>query len=511
MLSRLQIPLLVFLASIAIQVQGQPDPGYQSVREWRMDNERQIIDTYLELLRLPNVARNDGDVSANAALLEQLFTAQGFDVSTSAELYPQDRRAPVVIARYAARQPLGTLLLYIHYDGQPVNADLWTVCPPFDPCLAADGNVIPLTPDLTAIDSDWRIYGRSASDDKAPIMSLLQAMQALRASGQEPRWNLLVFLDGQEESGSANFRRYLANHGDEIDADLAIALDGPRHPSTLPTMYYGVRGGASLVLKVHTAQQDLHSGNYGNWAPDPSVALASLLVSMKAPDGRILIDGFYDQVTPLTPVEQQALASIPDIETDLAATFGIASPEQQAQRLEAKLNLPTLNILAMDSGGGFAAPSRTAIPGFAQARIAMRLVNGIDPQEQLQTVINHIRQQGYQVLENREPTLEERQAYPLLASVYYSGGRAATRVSMEEPLGMSVARALALDGITPVRLPTLGGSLPFGDFSEGLGIPTVGVALVNHDNNQHGPDENLRVLNLWQGIEILARIVTMEP
>lgn len=510
-MSRLQIWLGIVSVALVAQVYGQAQPDYRSVREWRMDHERQIIDSYLQLLRLPNVARNDGDVSANADLLVELFRAQGFDVTTSAAVYAEDARAPVVIARYAAQQALGTLLLYIHYDGQPVNAELWTLCPPFEPCLAADGEVVPLTESLTRIDPDWRIYGRSASDDKAPIMSLLQAMQALRATGQAPRWNLLVFLDGQEESGSANFRRYLAEHGDGIEADLAIALDGPRHPSTLPTMYYGVRGGASLVLKVHTAQQDLHSGNYGNWAPDPSVALANLLVSMKAPDGRILIDGFYDQVTPLTTMEQQALASIPDIETDLAATFGIASPEQQGQRLEAKLNLPTLNILAMDSGGGFAAPSRTAIPGFAQARIAMRLVNGIDPQTQLQTVIDHIRRQGYEVLENREPTLAERQAFPLLASVYFSGGRAATRVSMEEPLGLSVARALALDGITPVRLPTLGGSLPFGDFSDGLGIPTVGVALVNHDNNQHGPDENLRVLNLWQGIEILARIVTMEP
>jgi acetylornithine deacetylase/succinyl-diaminopimelate desuccinylase-like protein len=163
----------------------------------------------------------------------------------------------------------------------------------------------------------------------------------------------------------------------------------------------------------------------------------------------------------------------------------------------------------MDSGGGLSAPSRTAIPGFAQARVAMRLVHGIDPDRQLQLVIEHVRNQGYHVVENREATLEELQRYPLLASAHYSGGRAATRVSMDEPLGDSVAQALTLDGVAPVRLPTLGGSLPFGDFSEGLGIPTFGVALVNHDNNQHGPNENLKLTNLWQGIEIVSRLVTM--
>lgn len=507
----LVVPLLGSLlvsAFFPLSAAGQAN-DYGSVRDWREDSELAIIQTYFELLRLPNIARNDGDVSANARMLEALFEAEGLDVQLSSELYPHHARAPLVIGRYAADNPRGTLLLYIHYDGQPVNTELWTVCPPFDPCVADEGGPITLTPN-TELDPQWRIYGRSASDDKAPIMSLLQALRALRATGSEPRWNLFVMLDGQEESGSTNFREYLRDHGDAIEADLAIALDGPRHPSTLPTMYYGVRGGASLTLQVHTAQQDLHSGNYGNWAPDPSIAMAKLLATMKADDGRVTIAGFYDQVLPLTDVELAALAAIPDIEDNLASTFAIAAPEQSGTRLETKLNWPTLNVLAMDSGGGFSAPSRTAIPGFAQARLAMRLVRGIDPQRQIQLLLNHIREQGYYLVENREPTIEERQQYAKLASVSYGGGRPATRVSMEMPLARSVANALTLDGVQPVQLPTLGGSLPFGDFSEGLGIPTVGVALVNHDNNQHGPDENLRLLNLWQGIEIVSRLMTMD-
>jgi acetylornithine deacetylase/succinyl-diaminopimelate desuccinylase-like protein len=496
------LPIVVACPLLAQSVTAQP------VRDWRMANERAILTTYFELLSIPNISRDNGDTSANVPVLRRLLSEQGFTVTTSADRYPEDANAPVVFARYQAENLRGTLLLYIHYDGQPVNRDLWVHCAPFQPCLV-DGDRIVDIDSTTVFDPEWRIYARSASDDKAPIMSLVQAMAALRATGQAPTWNLIVILDGQEESGAGNFRRYVQAHPEEFQADLAITIDGPRHPSTLPTMYYGVRGGASLLVKVHTAAQDLHSGNYGNWAPDASVRLGRLLTSMKAEDGTVTIDGFYDQVTPLTETERAAVAAIPDIEDELADTFGIAAPEQANQRLEAKLNLPTLNILAMDSGGGLSAPSRTAIPAFAQARIAMRLVNGIDPQRQQRVVIDHVRDQGYQVIENREPTLEELQRYPLLASVHYGGGRAATRVSMEEPLGNSVARALTLDGVQPVRLPTLGGSLPYGDFSEGLGIPTFGVALVNHDNNQHGPNENLKLTNLWQGIEIVSRLVTM--
>lgn len=505
------VTLLLGCALLAPDLTAQPAGAETSVRSWRTANERAIIDTYLSLLRLPNVARDDGDVSANAALLRTLFEARGFTVTSSADRYPDQARAPVVFAHLTSPAAVGTLLLYIHYDGQPVNPGLWTHCPPFEPCLVGDDGVIPLTDDLTRFDPQWRLYARSASDDKAPIMALLAAMDALRATGQSPRWNLRVVLDGQEESGSTHLRRYLAAHPDAFAADLAITLDGPRHPSGLPTVYFGVRGGASLVLRVHTAQQDLHSGNYGNWAPDPSVALGRLLASMKDETGRVTIAGFQDQVTPLTLAEQAALSAIPNVEASLAATFGIAAPEQSDERLEAKLNQPTLNVLAMDSGGGLDAPSRTAIPAFAQARIAMRLVNGIDPQRQVSRVIEHVRRQGYHVVENRDPTPEERQQFPRLASINHGGGSRATRVPLEEPLAEGVIAALTLDGVAPVQLPTLGGSLPFGEFAEGLGIPTVGVALVNHDNNQHGPDENLRLLNLWQGIEILARLVTQVP
>lgn len=274
-------------------------------------------------------------------------------------------------------------------------------------------------------------------------------------------------------------------------------------------MYYGVRGGANLSVTVFTARSDLHSGNYGNWAPDPSIRLAKLLASMKDDSGRVVIAGFYDDVTPLTETERRALAEAPNVEAELATAFGVARPERPDVRLEQKLNEPTLNVLVMESGGGFSVPGRTAIPASASARLAMRLVHGLDPARQVDLVVAHIQQQGYHVVENREPTEEERLTQALLARVDRRGGSRATRVSMDEPLAKAVAAALTINGVPPVRLPTLGGSMPFGQFSEGLGIPTVGVSLVNHDNNQHGSDENLRLRNLWEGIDLLARVMTM--
>jgi acetylornithine deacetylase/succinyl-diaminopimelate desuccinylase-like protein len=491
--------LLAVIAPPALAAQASP----AAIAAWRAAHERQIVDELVRVVALPNVARNDADMQANATLLTQLFQQRGFTVQAAS-----GAGAPVILATLNAARPRGTLTFYIHYDGQPVDAKEWTRCGPFAPCLIGPTGPVTITAD-TKFDPEWRIYGRSASDDKGPIVALLNAIDALKATGRGPEWNIKVVLDGQEEAGSANFIRYVREQGSALSADLVLTLDGPRHPSTRPTMYYGVRGGAGLTLTVYTAKMDLHSGNYGNWAPDPSIRLARLLASMKDDDGRVTIEGFYDSVTPLTATERRALAAMPDVERDLARDFGIAQPERRAVRLEEKLNEPTLNVLAMDAGGGTKAPARTAIPAYATARLAMRLVQGIDPATQVELVVAHVRKQGFTVIEGRDPTDAERMANPRLVRIDRGRGNAAARVSMEMPLARGVATALTRNGVPPVQLPTLGGSMPFAEFSETLRLPTVGVSLVNHDNNQHGPDENIRLRNLFEGVELLAAIMTM--
>ncbi len=491
--------------AVAVLATVLPLPAQSPVATWTAQHQREIVDEFITLLSIPNVARNDADMRRNAALLKAMFEKRGFMVET------QDvaSGSPVVLATMDVTPSQGTLTLYIHYDGQAVDSTEWTKCGPFAPCVMAPGGKVTLDASVRTFDADGRIYARSASDDKGPIMALLAAMDALRATGSKPAWNLRVVLDGQEEGGSANFRRFVASSGEKLKADLAITLDGPRHPSGRPTMYYGVRGSAGVTITVFSSRNDLHSGNYGNWAPDPSMLLGRLLGTMKDESGRVVIEGFYDDVTPLTPTEKRALAEAPNVEAELAKEFGVARPERPDTRLEQKLNEPTLNVLQMEAGGGFSAPGRTAIPASATARLAMRLVHGLEPAKMNERVIAHVRKQGYFVVLNRVPTDEERLAHPLLARIDARGGSRATRVSMDEPLAQSVAKALTRGSITPVQLPTLGGSMPFGEFSEGLKLPTVGVSLVNHDNNQHGPDENLKLRNLWEGIDLLASIVTM--
>jgi acetylornithine deacetylase/succinyl-diaminopimelate desuccinylase-like protein len=488
--------VLALTAVSALLAQRRPIAG------WRVQHERQIVDELLQLVSISNVAGNDGNMRRNADLLETLFTKRGFKVEKT-----DGPGSPVIFARLDVPSPRGVLTLYIHYDGQPVTPDEWTRCQPFVPCIYGATGPIALDPSRTTFDPEWRIYGRSASDDKGPIVAVLNAVEALRATGSGPTWSLRIVLDGEEEAGSGNFGRFAAARRSDLKADLAIMLDGPRHPSGRPTLYFGVRGGAGMTLTVYGAKHDLHSGNYGNWAPDPSMRLARLLASMKDNNGRITIENFYRDVTPLSASDLRAIEETPNIEVALKKDFLVALPERGEERLETKLNEPTLSILAMESGGGLSAPARSAIPATASARIEMRLVNGLDPVKQNAIVVDHLRKQGYFVVEDRNPTDLERFTHSYIARVDLRAGSTAPRVSMDESMARAVAAALTRDGRELVRLPTLGGGMPFSTFSQQM--PTVGFSMVNHDNNQHGPDENLRLQNLWEGIEMMAAIMTM--
>ncbi|MGQ0737290.1 MAG: M20/M25/M40 family metallo-hydrolase [Acidobacteriota bacterium] len=494
--------LAVFLGAALAVVTASPSAQPHPIAAWRAEHERSIVHELLRLVSLPNVAGRDDDMRRNAELLRELFVRRGFTVEVTEGL-----GSPVVFASLDVPSPRGVLTLYIHYDGQPVDASEWTRCKPFEPCLYGSAGPVTIDAARQTFDPEWRVYGRSASDDKGPIIAVLNAVEALRATGRGPTWSLRVVLDGEEEAGSANFRRFATARSEALRADLAITLDGPRHPSGRPTVYFGVRGGAGMTLTVYGAKNDLHSGNYGNWAPDPSMRLAKLLASMKDDTGRVTIDHFYDDVTPLTPTEVRALDEAPNVEAVLKKDFSVVQPERAEERLERKLNEPTLSVLAMEAGGGLSAPARSAIPAWAKARIEMRLVHGLDPRRQNALVLAHIRGQGFFVVEGRDPTDQERMTHQMIARADLRSGSTAPRVSMDDPMAKAVVAALTATGRTIVRLPTLGGSMPFATFSDRM--PTVGFSIVNHDNNQHGPDENLRLQNLWEGIEMLASIMTM--
>lgn len=474
----------------------------QAVREYREANERAIVGELIEFLRLPNVANDLDDIRENADALRRMMERRGI----AARLLETDG-APYVYGDLPVPGASRTLLFYAHYDGQPVDPRRWVGHEPFSPilrdgALEAGGKVVNI-PATGGFDPEYRVYARSASDDKSPIVALLTALDALKASGIRPRANLKFIFEGDEEAGSPNLGQAVQRYGELLAADLVVAADGPTDPSGLPTLYFGARGIVSVEITLYGPLRPLHSGHYGNWAPNPAMRLAQLLATMKDPhSGRVLVDGFYDDVVPLSEFELAAIEAAPNDDQEQMDALAIAEPEADGQRL-LLINQPSLNVRGLQSAW-VRAEARTIVPDIAVAAIDMRLVKDVDPSEQVERLIAHIERQGYHVVRER-PDTETRRRYSHLALIEMSDGYPAFRTSMDLPVSRSLIAAVETHtGRTAVKLPTLGGSVPLYQFTDVLEVPTIGLPIVNHDNNQHSPNENLRLANLWSGIELLA-------
>jgi acetylornithine deacetylase/succinyl-diaminopimelate desuccinylase-like protein len=294
--------LIVFLPSAALaQKPTPPSPAQvaQEVRAYRMDNEDRIIRELSEFLSIPNIASDTPNIQKNAAHLVEMLEARGIET----HLLPISGRGPVVFGKLISPEAKRTVMFYAHYDGQPVDPAAWTDGKPFEPALRdaaieAGGKRIPF-PENSAqhravYDDNWRIYARSSSDDKSPIVALLAAIDALRAKQIPLGVNLKVIFEGEEEAGSPNLQRTLELHKNLLAADLLITADGPVHPSGRPLVFFGNRGVIGMDVTIYGPVRALHSGHYGNWAPNPAMELSRLLASMRDADGRVLIDGYYD-------------------------------------------------------------------------------------------------------------------------------------------------------------------------------------------------------------------------
>jgi len=500
--------LLVITAMLTTLGASAPDDPVRRVRAWREQHEKEILLGLFDFLKIPNVASNKADIERNAQALGRMFELRRFlpdRIATSG--------SPVVIAERRAAGARRTLTFYFHYDGQPVDPTEWTYEPPFSPVIVAEhepaGRTITLSSWKDRIDPDWRIYGRSSSDDKSPIVALLAAVDGLDDANIAPTSTIRVVLEGDEEAGSPSLETVVREHGDRLRADALIMVDGPRHASGRPTLFFGARGIMTATITVYGPVRDLHSGNYGNWAPNPALALAKLLAGMKDDQGRVTLNGFYDDVTPLTAAERKAIDEIPDVAPTLMKTFGFSKPENPAERLELRHNLPTLNINAFEAGGSVGGQGRTIIPASAAARLDLRLVKSIDPARQFDRLVAYVRQQGFFVAD-REPDAAVRAEHPWIARVVRSGGYPAGRTPLTVPIAATITSALSDAAGGPiVRLPTIGGSAPFYVFTDVLKVPTFGLSIVNFDNNQHAANENLRIQNLWEGIDSMTALLTM--
>jgi acetylornithine deacetylase/succinyl-diaminopimelate desuccinylase-like protein len=478
--------LLLLLPGV---VNAQPEEGAKAATRWRSQHEKPILDEFLNLLRIPNVARNLADMRRNAAFLRAMFDRRGL----ATRLLEIEGAPPVVYAERRVEGATRTVLFYVHYDGEPVEPSMWTNRDPFSPILTAG--------------EDPRIYARSASDDKAPLIAFATAMDALNAAGIQPAINWKFFFDGEEEAGSPHLEQVLRQHKDLLSADLWVFCDGPVHPSRRQQVVFGVRGVTVLHLTVYGPKRELHSGHYGNWAVNPARLLSGLLASLHDDSGRVKVEEFYKDTVPLGDAEKRAIAQLPKMDDRLRADLLLAATENAPRRLDELINEPALVIQGM-SAAGVGEQTRNVIPDQARASLGIRLVLGNHWRRMQDRVIAHIRAQGFHVVESK-PDDPTRLAHPRLCFVERESGYNAVRTPLDSPAAQRVIAAVEAARGPVLRVPTLGGSLPIAPIQEVLGVPVIIVPIANHDNNQHGHNENIRLQNLWEGIETMAALLAM--
>ena len=500
--------LLLVLLSVPVFAQTTQE----KVREYRRANEHQILREYLDFLSLPNVASDTKNINRNAARIMEMMQQRGLTPRLLEG--PTGDTPPAVYSEWKTPGAQRTLLFYAHYDGQPTDPKQWTNSLPWQPvfrtaALEAGGNIVPIPNAGTQIDPQWRIYARSASDDKAGVMAILNAFSALRAKGIALNANIKFFFEGEEEAGSPHLSEIIKRYKDLLEADAWIICDGPVHQSGRKQVVFGARGDTNVDVTVYAAKRPLHSGHYGNWSPNPAMMLARLLASMKDEQGRVTIDGWYSDVEPLGEAERRAIAEAPQYDEELMKQLGLKRVEGGGRTLMELINVPSLNVNGFGSGD-IGALARNVIPTTATAVLDLRLVKGNDHHRQTQRLIDHIKKQGYHVVD-REPTDAERLQYPMIARVAArAGGYNAERTRMDLPISVAVIEAVqstTTDKI--VLLPTSGGSLPLSIITENLRTVTISVPIANYDNNQHAENENVRLQNLWDGIETFAALMTI--
>ena len=504
---------LAFLSIFLLSFQSfGVDSVISAAREFRRANEHQFLREFVELLSIPNVAADSENIRRNANFLMNEMQKRGLkpQLLTAAD----ENAPPSVYGEWSVPGAAQTIVFYAHYDGQPTDPQAWTGSEPWIPILRSaalerGGQVIPFPKSSEAINPEWRIYARSASDDKAGVFGILKAFDALRAAKIQPSVNLKFFFEGEEEAGSPHLKETISRYKNFLKADAWIFCDGPVHQSGRKQVVFGVRGITTVDLTVYGANRPLHSGHYGNWSPNPALTLARLLSAMKDEQGNVTIKKWLDDVEPLGGEEKQAIKDAPQFDEELKKQLGLARADGGKSYLE-MLNIPSLNIAGIKSGD-VGALARNVIPATANAVLDIRLVKGNDHVRQVEKLKAHIRGQGFYITD-REPTEAERLQHPLIIKFLHNkGGYNAQRTPMNLPISQSVVKAVQATSEQPiVKLPTLGGSLPLSIISDNLNVPAITVPIANYDNNQHAENENIRLQNLWDGIEIFAKLMTLE-
>ncbi len=498
---------LILIGLVTATALAQGNPAAQAARQWRQQHERAIIDEFIALLAIPNITSDHDNSQRNAETIARMMEQRG----VRSRLVSVPGANPVVFGEIRTPGATRTIVFYAHYDGQPLDPKEWAT-PPFEPALRDKplqdgGKVIPLPAAGQPFNPEWRLYARGSGDDKAPIAAMLTALDAIRAAGIKTQSNIKFAFEGEEEGGSPNLEKILEANQQLFAGDLWLMCDGPVYQTRQQQIVFGARGDTGLDVTLYGPRVELHSGHYGNWALNPAMMLAQLLASMKNTQGRVLVDHFYDGITPLTPLEKSAIAEAPEIDAGLMREFWLGSTEGSPAKLNELITQPALNVRGMASSrtGGQAS---NVIPASAMASLDIRLAPGMDARQTISRVVEHIRKQGFFVVD-KEPDADVRRSHPKVALVVVRGGDNAVRTPMDLPIAQEVIRVVESVRGPTVKLPNMGGSLPLTSIVRPLGTHVIVVPIANHDDNQHSSNENLRLQNLWDGIELMAALMTM--
>ena len=504
-----RFPVLgLLLVLLSMRVISEPLEVTQ-IRQLTLENTPAALNLYREFLRLPNDALYPQDIKKLLSWMEGEFTQRGFSTRRIAT-----GGSPLLFAERLNPGAEKTVLVYLQADGQPVDPSAWEQPNPFEPTLKEEISTgrwekIPWDSLDEGLDQDWRIFARSAADSKGPMTQFLIAVENLDRAGYPLPYNLKVIVDTEEELGSPNLADAVNNNQDVLAADMLLIFDGPPHASNRPTVVFGARGIMTVQLVTYGPVTPQHSGHYGNYAPNPALGMAQILGSMKSDAGRVLLAGFYDGVT-LDPETRNRLAQVPDDEPAIKRRMGIAGTDDVGASLQEAIQYPSLNIRGL-SAGWVNQQARTIIPATATAELDIRLVKESDPQRLLGLLRKHIESLGYTIGENA-PTIEQRQQNPRLLRLRYEFSYGAFRSDFDATPGLMARAGLRhLYGEDPILIRTMGGSIPIAPFVEALELPAAIVPTVNIDNNQHSPNENLRLGNFIEGIAMMMSVLGREP
>ena len=474
---------------------------------WAENATNKSFDMFYEILSIPNDANNLDDIELNVKWCEKNFAERGFvtkRISTP--------KAPLLLAERTFPKAKETVLIYLQIDGQPVDNSRWFQESPYIPVLKRQNSqgvweIIDWS-EIKNYKDDWRIFARSTSDAKGPVVMFLNAIDVLEEKKLSPNFNIKVIMDFEEELGSPNLPRAVNANREVLSADHLIIFDGPKHRSGKPTLTFGARGISTIQLTIYGPVTAQHSGHFGNYVPNPALRMAKLLASMKDNEGVVVIPGFYDGIS-IDSKTKKILDNFPHDQEQFMKTLQIGELDKVGETYQESIQFPSLNIRGMQSGW-IDEKVRTIIPAWARAEIDIRLVLESDPNRLIGLVKKHVENQGYYVVD-REPTAKERIDHPKVATFTHKISYQSFRTDLDTKVGKWLRKSIKKGFETdPIRIRMSGGSIPISPFVKTLDIPAVTVPTVNRDNNQHSPNENIRLGDYRNGIKTILSILT-EP